>query len=489
MTLSAKNKIKLWRDDPVAFVRENFQVEPDAWQVEFLTKYNQNPRTAAKACKGPGKTAVLAWCAWHFLSTRPFPKIAATSISGDNLSDGLWAEMAKWQHKSEFLKAAFVWTKTRIYAADHPETWFMSARQWSKSADKDQQANTLAGLHADYIMFIMDEAGGIPDAVAAAAEAALATGIECKLLICGNPTHLTGPLYRACTTEASDWQVIEITGDPDAPNRSPRISIEWARKQIRAYGADNPWVLVNVFGRFPPASLNALLGPDDVKAAMNRSVPLKVYVNSPKVLGGDVARQGDDAQVLFPRQGVVAFKPKMTRIPDLMQLAGQWAQSIKKWIPDAVFIDATGGFGHGVIDPLRSWGYDVVDVQFSGKALRANQFFNKRSEMLWDMAQWVKAGGCIPNIPELLEELTALEYTFKGDKILVIPKEQVKEKIGRSPDYSDALALTFAYPVNPQTPIDRIKARMAQNSPDPNPLDGVFEQAPHQGIADWNPLQ
>jgi phage terminase large subunit len=149
-------------------------------------------RLALKACKGPGKTAVLSWIAWWFLATRPHPKIAATSISWDNLSDGLWTEMSKWQQKSDFLVKHFEWSKTRISCKAHPETWFMSARSWSKSASSDQQANTLAGLHADFILFILDESGGIPSSVMAAAEAALSTGIECKLIQAGNPTHLSG---------------------------------------------------------------------------------------------------------------------------------------------------------------------------------------------------------------------------------------------------------------------------------------------------------
>jgi hypothetical protein len=48
--------------------------------------------------------------------------------------------------------------------------------------------------------------------------------------------------------------VIEITGDPDSPKRSTRIDPAWARAQILQYGADNPWVLANVFGKFPSSS-------------------------------------------------------------------------------------------------------------------------------------------------------------------------------------------------------------------------------------------
>jgi phage terminase large subunit len=89
-------------------------VEPDAWQVEFLRAFVKNQRLALKACKGPGKSAALAWVGWNFLLTRPHPKVVCTSITGQNLKDGLWTEMSKWQQKSPLLSKAFTWAAERI---------------------------------------------------------------------------------------------------------------------------------------------------------------------------------------------------------------------------------------------------------------------------------------------------------------------------------------------------------------------------------------
>ena len=129
-----------WWDDPAAMVRELFKVEPDAWQADVLAAFPTTPRIALQACKGPGKTCLLAWLIWYFLLTRPHPKIAATSITGDNLRDCLWAELAKWQQKSELLKGLFTWQSKRIFANDHPDTWWASARTWSRDADPEQHA-------------------------------------------------------------------------------------------------------------------------------------------------------------------------------------------------------------------------------------------------------------------------------------------------------------------------------------------------------------
>lgn len=400
-----------------------------------------------KACKGPGKTTVEAWLAWNFLLTRPHPKIAATSITADNLRDGLWTEMAKWQARSPILQHAFDWQKERIVSKEHPETWWMSARTWPRSADQQQQADTLAGLHADYLLFLLDESGGIPDAVMVAAEAGLATGIECHIVQAGNPTHLEGPLHRACTSQRHLWRVIEITADPDAPNRTPRVPVEWARQQIETYGRDNPWVLVNVFGRFPPSSLNSLIGPDEVRDAMNRDPHLVTYEFASRIVGVDVARFGDDASVIQKRQGLNAsFPPLMLRNHDAMAGAGAVARIWNEWSADAVMIDASGGYGAGWCDALRALNYRPREVQFAGEP-SDKRYYNKRAQMWFEMCEWVKGGGALPSVPELVGELTQPTYTFKGDRLLLEDKDQIKQRLGRSPDYADALACTFAYDV------------------------------------------
>jgi len=401
-------------------------------------------------CKGPGKTTVLSWIAWNFLLTRPFPRIAATSISADNLSDTLWPEMAKWQHKSSLLTELFTWTKTRITHNEHPEIWWMSARSWSKSADKSQQSNTLAGLHEDYIMFLLDESGGIPDAVMTTAEAALSSCVEGHVIQAGNPTMLEGPLYRACTEERYLWHVIEITGDPDNPKRSPRIKVEWANEEIKRHGRDNPWVLINVFGEFPPSSINALIGPEEIKAAMARYYREFEIGKAAKVLGVDVARYGADSSVIAKRHGIQAFP--FTQMRNLNSTEGaSWVN--REWDnfqADACFVDDTGGFGSGWIDQLRNLGRSPIGVVYSRKAAQSERYYNKRSEMYFTAVEWIKNGGALPECPELLEALTKTTYTTPKGLLLLEPKELVKEKLKFSPDHADAFVQTFAETVTPQ---------------------------------------
>lgn len=471
---TSMEKILLWMERPDVMVRELFGAEPDAWQDEALRAFPHTPRIALKAAKGPGKTTLLAWCAWNFLLTRPHPNIAGTSISSDNLRDNLWKEMAVWRNKAPLLQRSFEWQTERIFNKDHPATWFMSARSWPKAADETQLGNTLAGLHSDYIMFLIDESGSIPPAITASAEAALSSCVEGHIIQAGNTNSLDGALYDACVKRAKLWKVIIITGDPDNPQRSPRISIEWARELIASYGRENPFVKVMVLGEWPAASVNALIGPDEVEAAMNRCYREFQYNSFAKVLGVDVARQGEAASVIMPRQGIIMFPPQVLRGADSLQGAGAVARKWNEWQADACFIDATGGFGAGWVDQLSTLGKTAIGVQFAGEAHAPGRFYNKRTEMYFDLIDGIKNGLQLPPCPELLAGLTQTLYTFKGDRMLLEPKEIVAKKIGYSPDHADSAALTYAEPVSPRAAQAVAGARQTRAMPDYDPFRGIL---------------
>lgn len=445
-----------WASPDTTFVPQQFRVTPDYWQGVALRAFVSDDkitfRIALKACAGPGKSAVLAWCIWLFISCKGdkdnHPKGAVVSITKDNLEDNLWSELSKWQERSEFLMAAFTWRKTRIESKTNPSTWWISARSWSKTANAEEQGRTLSGLHAEDVLIVVDESGDVPPSVLRAAEQALTSCRWGKIIQAGNPTSQDGMLYIACNDQSHLWTVITITGDPDDPARSKRIDIEWAREQIRLYGRENPWVMAYILGLFPPSSLNALLGHDEMRAAIGRVIPETAYNFSQKRIGIDMSRFGDDATILFPRQGLAAFEPvKMRGVlgnPFSVQVASRIMAAKNKWKSEIEFIDDTGGWGSGVIDYCQINGVHLVPVNASTTA-RDRRYFNTRSELNFLAAEWVKKGGALPNNPELIRQACAVEYWFDKGCLRVIEKDQIKAKLnGQSPDEWDAFCLTFA---------------------------------------------
>lgn len=201
---------------------------------------------------------------------------------------------------------------------------------------------------------------------------------------------------------------------------------------------------------FTAASEDQLISLTDAEEAARRTHQAGSNDYAPRVLGVDPARFGDDRSVIFPRQGLIASMPTIYRGIDNMTLAGHVASMIERWNPVAVFIDS--GAGSGVIDRLLQLRYRcIVEVNFGGKP-DDQRFANKRAEMWWTMADWVRGGGAIPNDNTLKLELATPTYSYdKSNRILLESKDDIKKRLpaAGSPDLADALALTFAMPVAP----------------------------------------
>lgn len=480
---STVEMLKHWQLDPIKFVWDNFGVIPDAWQRKALIAYgnqeNRAFRMSLQACVGPGKSAVLAWIGWHFLSCFgdevEHPKGIAVSITGDNLASNLWPELSKWQQRSPYLSTIFQWTKTRIFCKLHPTTWFLEARSWPQTANEEDLGKTLSGLHSQYVLVLVDESGNIPVAILKAGDQALGNCTFGRIIQAGNPTSHTGMLYAAATLLRESWHIVRITGDPDDPDRSPRIDIEWAAQQIRLYGRSDPWVKSSILGEFPDSAINTLLSITEVEAAVNRQIRPDAYMHIQRRLGVDVARFGLDETILFPRQGLKAFNYVLMRKARNNEVAARVMMAKEKWPCEMEFVDGTGGFGSGVIDNLITAGSTTcIEVNASSDASDV-KFYNKRAECWWRMAEWIKRGGSIPNDPSLIKELCAPTYTFKDGKILIESKDQIKTRLKYSPDRADALSLTFAWVDMPtgltmeRQIIDAVQRRDSRKPYDPFP--------------------
>jgi hypothetical protein len=479
--VNAPEKILEWRLDPVAFVLEVFgpgyeaeQHKPlvlDRWQYRGFRYLVQHERhdwcdgspakgIVIRAAKGPGKSAEDALIVWWFEACHPYPNVAVMSITADNLRDNLWKELAVWYSRAPILQAMFELKGERIVprgaVKEVQDRWFCSARSFPQKPDKEQQAAAVAGLHTEHVAVIIDEAGDVPPGVLSAAEGVWATKSHSLVLLTGNCTSTDGALYDASVKRGHRYHVIRVTGDPDDPERSSRMDLEYCRNLIADKGRSDPVVMINVLGEFPFGGIDKLLAPDEVTAAEKRKLGAdkRAMEQEPKILGLDIARHGMDSSVLIKRQGPVMFKPWDWRIPDLMELADKVAGYLEEEKPEAIIIGATG-IGWGVVDRLRQLGWGGILIAIDeGTSARDPRFADIRTEMWLNLAGWVKSRGCLPDSAELRADLLApgkRERFLRGaTRTILDPLELIKENLGRSPDFGTAAALTFAAHVAPK---------------------------------------
>lgn len=192
-----------------------------------------------------------------------------------------------------------------------------------------------------------------------------------------------------------------------------------------------------------------LLSVHDVMEAQRRSPREDAYSFAAKIIGIDVARQGDDRSCIIKRQGIACWPPMIYKGKQGFEIADIAAHVINEWKPDAVFVDDTGGFGGATIERLRQLGHRIIGVQFAGRPYD-DRYLNKRAEMWIEMSKWVKEGAALPESAELRSDLCAPTYKHnRAGKFQLEAKEDMKKRGLPSPDVGDALCLTFAAPVSP----------------------------------------
>ena len=307
--------------------------------------------------------------------------------------------------------------------------------------------DAMRGLRLDGI--VMDEVAQLKNELwTDIVQPALSDRLGWSIFI-GTPSgiNLFSELYYKAIDE-DDWTAARYTVfDTDSlhPNEVKRLQRDMSETSFaREYLCD-----------FSAQGDDQLIALADTEDAAKRTYQADHVKLSPVVLGIDPARFGDDRSVVFRRQGRQAFKPVVYRGIDNMELAARVANLIEQYDPDAVFCDA--GAGSGVIDRLRQLSYDVIEIPFGGKAMKPEQYINRRSEMWWLMKQWIEEGGAIPNDVALKQELATPIYWYDnvGRRVLE-SKDQIKKRLqgAGSPDLADALALTFALPVAKKVPED-----------------------------------
>lgn len=457
--ITLAEKIALWRNRPKLFFEEVLGMKLDAWQEDFVKSFLNNERTVAVASKGVGKTKLLGGCAIYMLVLYYEPKIAVMSVTKDHLKDNLWAEMIKFIEQSPFLKSILKYSATRITFKDS-ETAFISARSIPKGAGEEEMKSALAGLHANHVSFMVDEAGSLPDSLWDTADAILANENLhptipkfARILACANAEMPRGLFYRVYTSnqsgnksvEAKQWSMINISSDPLDPKRSTRVSKEWAQGVIDKYGGrDHPVVKINVLGIYPDTSQELFLSEWEIDEAMRRSYEEHLVAHHEPSIGVDVSRGGDDT-IIATRRGLTAYPfVRVDPKSDGHEVGRAVLREAYVRKTTRVKVDGTGGYGLSVIDYLKAEGsLDVVSVVYNRAATKPESYNNIRTEMYCKMRDWIRAGGALPPDPMLKEDLLAPKINIRGSRFELEPKEEIRKRLGRSPDRADALAQTF----------------------------------------------
>jgi hypothetical protein len=425
---------------------------PRAWQAEIngvIRDHLSNPDTRFQPLKiavasghGIGKSAEFGMLVNWALSTCEDCKIVITANTDSQLKTKTSPEIGKWQRLS--ITAGWFDVQATSIASldkDHGREWRANFVTWSKN-----NTEAFAGLHNEgkRIVLIFDEASAIDDAVWEVAEGALTdANTEIIWIAFGNPTRNSG-MFRECFRKYRHRWVTRQIDSRDVEG----TNLQQLQKLIDDYGIDSDIVKVRVRGMFPSLSAKQFIATDDVDEAVRRYVRPEQYSFAPIILTCDPAWEGDDALVIGLRQGL--YSRILRSIPkndNDVEIATILANLEDEHNADAVFID--GGYGTGIYSAGQTMGRDWLLVWF-GAASADVGCANKRAEMYKSLRDWIKNGGSIPDDKELYQDLVSIETTARKNydgKIQLESKADMKARGLPSPNKADALALSFAHPV------------------------------------------
>lgn len=454
-----EDAVMYYASHPVEFVEDIVGATPDEEQAKILRSLAANTMTTVRSGHGVGKSTVEAWSVIWFMTTRPFPKIPCTAPTQHQLFDILWAEVSKWLRHSKALSKELVWTKEKVYMRGYPEEWFAVARTASKP-------DALQGFHAEHVLYIIDEASGVDDTIFEPVLGALSTP-GARLLMCGNPTQLSGFFYDSHHKNRASYSTFHIDG-----RKSSRVSQDFINTIIRMYGEDSDVFRVRVAGDFP-------LQEDDI------FIPLPLVERSimteymPSILpstihiGCDVARFGDDKTVIgYKVDEKASFYKKrhgqdtMKTADDIVQLGQELVSKYHPTDPIPVKID-DGGVGGGVVDRLRQikrndperfWWLEVYPVKF-GQKIRHKYYDDSTTYMMSvvkhllapydEHGQQKPVQLILPDDDDLVAQLSGRKYYItEQSKIRIESKDAVKKRGQPSPDEADCILLC-CLPVKP----------------------------------------
>ena len=448
-----------WRKSPIKFIKDVWNLIPErdnkkfekgkhiTWHqhdillaVEDAINNKKQRRITIRKGHGIGGSTVESWLILWYLFCFKESKVACTAPTSEQMYDVLWSELAKWlKRMPQQLQDKFEWSASHLRIKESAETWFARARTARKEAPE-----ALAGIHGDYVMFIVDEASGVPEEIYNVAEGAL-TNKNILVILTSNPTRLTGYFYQTFNKDKANWQQLTFNSID-----SPIVEHDYVERIIAKHGLDSDEYRIRVLGEFPREEAMdeqgylPLYSKEDIKIR-----PDEGGFGLNKRLGIDPSGEGNDDTAWVLRDN---FKTKVIareKISTPRSIAEKTVTLAKHYnvTEDNITVD-NFGIGANVAQELADAGWFVNAVNVGEVPDDDEVYINKRAEAAMRSKEWIRNGGeFVRDEKKGWEEFEFIRYkrTLKG-RIQIMPKIDIKKNFGKSPNIWDAFMMTFVKP-------------------------------------------
>ena len=478
------DEFRKYADDPVGFIRNELGEEPFEAQAEIAVAVRDDTRIVVRSCNALGKDWIAARLAMWFALCREGYVIITGPTERQVKQIIMLKEVANaWRALGGHdLPADLLTMSLRVHGNPHAGILAFTS----------SEASRLTGFHAPRVMVVATEAQGVPD-FAYEAMRACATGDEDKMLFVGNPLTPEGEFFQICRSPR--WKGFalsaldhpNLTGGRHIPGGPTRV---WVEEMRSRYGEGSSIYRSRVLGEFPESSDEALVLRSwlDRSAALWKEIMGDGRSTDPHVatlaaeakrerrdptIAIDVARYGPDFSCLAVRTGPLLRELILWNKCDTMETVERAEKELRRlkchprlqtgrritgyytgaqWETKPprgrILVDEIG-LGAGVLDRLKEKGWKAEGFSGAKRPIISSSgdlYANRRAEAFWKLRELLEDGQiALPPDEDLFSELMSLHWLVNpSGKIQIEPKDEFKNRIGRSPDRADAVSMAFA---------------------------------------------
>lgn len=439
--------------DPVEWIQGELKEHVWSKQREVARSVITTRRTMVPAAHGVGKSWLAARMAAYWIAAHPIGEafVVTSAPTGAQIKAILWRELAR-AHRRAGLPGRLL----GLTGTGNPEWWVGGAGAeelvgWGRKpqdlANPDEAMQAFQGIHARYVLVLLDEATGVPNWLWNAVDGLL-TNDAARLLAIGNPDDPSSRFAKECAPGVPNTNVIPISA-LDSPNltgewvpeylREMLTTRTWCEEALAKWGVGSPLYQSKVLAQFPDTSDNLVISPRLIRAAQERELP----GDEAGAFGLDVARFGQDHTELYRVRGGVARLVESWSKQDLVETTGRTMRHVERLPQVPVVVDADG-LGAGVYDQLRAQGVRAVPFTMAGKVKEPRRFADRRSEMWWSYRELMEEGltDLDPEDLDLAAQLMQPRWTLDGrGRIKVETKDEMRKRGLPSPDKADAVIM------------------------------------------------
>lgn len=429
-------------------------------QADITRSVFKNQRTTVRSCFGPGKSWTAARIALAFLFAFSNSLVVTTAPTWRQVKNIIWREM----------NSAHALSATPL-GGRMLDTQYEIDEKWYAMGISSNKPTNFQGLHAEYVLVIVDEAAGIDDPILESIEGLL-TSAHVRLLYIGNPATSSGKFYDSHKSPLFNKIRISVYDTPNFAHNNIRtvedlkkfnshdeitklplvnnhlVTPVWAWDRLQEWGETNPMFIAKVEAEFPEEGNDILIPLALVERALRKEFTEEQWKARPRnnVIGIDVARFGEDRTSFTVMDNEKVIGHDWHSGKNLMETVGKAVKLftdngfLKEF--DRFVVDDTG-LGGGVTDRLSELGYHVVAVNFGSASSDVESYINLKAEIFWCLRElFLNDKIKIMDVGRLIAEIPTIKYSYTSrSQLAIVSKQQMKKDGLKSPDDTDSLAL------------------------------------------------